>query len=134
MCIIPSTSEFCSQERWALADGDVGVEEAWYFLSSYSCKQECSSPSLTWPCSRSSKLGDAEERQQEHPCSVGDEKCLVGGGLAKHNGTSTGAAIERDSVQDVASPVPGSGHDSRPPILAKCGTSVQDPSVAFLFS
>lgn len=27
-----SLSEFCSQEHWALADGAVGVEEAWYFL------------------------------------------------------------------------------------------------------
>lgn len=27
-----SMSEFCSQEHSALADGAVGVEEAWYFL------------------------------------------------------------------------------------------------------
>lgn len=25
-------SEFCSQEYWTVADGAVGVEEAWYFL------------------------------------------------------------------------------------------------------
>lgn len=58
--LFPLSPEFCSPERWAVADGDVGVEAAWYFLGRYSCTPACSSPSLTWPCSRSSTHGGAE--------------------------------------------------------------------------
>lgn len=49
-----------SPEHGALADGDVGVEGAWYLLGRHPCKK-CSSPSLNWISSGSSRLGDAEE-------------------------------------------------------------------------
>lgn len=66
----------------SLTDGDVGVEEAWYFLGSYSCKQEHSSPHFTWLCSRLSKLGDAEKGSESFAEVIRMKKRLVAAGMA----------------------------------------------------
>lgn len=102
-----------------LTDGDVGVEEAWYFLGSYSCKQH-SSPHLTWLCSRSSKLGDAEKGSESSAAVIRMKNaCWQWGGLAKPTSTSAGVAAWCEN------PVLGSSWHSWPPTPATCGTSLQ---------
>lgn len=115
-----SASEFCSQERWALADGDVGVEETWYFLGSYSCKQEHSSP-LPGRCGRSSEPGEAWGKGTECSTGVFGMKNATFGERARlvvvpQLGSLPGARWSRVMLF---------------PPWAAAGTSVQGPSVAF---
>lgn len=68
LCILHSTSEFCSQGCWVIADGSVGVWKK-PGTSEYSCRQECNSPSLAWFCSRSFELG-ATGKSSKSPRAV----------------------------------------------------------------
>lgn len=69
-----------TSECWALADGDVGVEEAWSFPRQILLQEGvAAAPSLTWICSKSSKCGGAEKSSESTTAVFGMKKMPLGG-------------------------------------------------------